>query len=65
MGMGNAEKSLTTGSPLHCARHANFFIQVVGARKNPRIPPKPAKTYSLKFLKVSIAIFLKDKFTNY
>jgi hypothetical protein len=40
MGMGNEEKSLTTGSPLHCARHANFFIQVVGAKKWTLIEPK-------------------------
>jgi Cupin-like domain len=40
MGMGNQEKTLSTGSPLHCARHANFFIQVVGSKKWTLIEPK-------------------------
>jgi hypothetical protein len=41
MGVGKKEEaSLTTGSPLHCARHANFFVQVVGTKKWTLIEPK-------------------------
>lgn len=40
MGMGALQKQQTTGTALHCARHANFFIQVVGAKKWTLIQPK-------------------------
>lgn len=40
MGMGAPHKQQTTGTPMHCARHANFFIQVVGSKKWTLIQPK-------------------------
>ena len=40
MGMGNADPARTTGSGLHCARHGNFFIQVVGTKRWTMVDPR-------------------------
>ena len=40
MGAGTNDFEDTTGSGLHCARHANFFIQVVGVKHWTLIDPR-------------------------
>ena len=40
MGMGSSNRANTTGAGLHCARHANLFIQVVGTKHWTLIDPR-------------------------
>jgi Cupin-like domain len=40
MGMGTDDPANTTGSGLHCARHANLFIQVVGEKHWTLVDPR-------------------------
>jgi hypothetical protein len=40
MGAGTEDPETTTGSGLHCARHANLFIQVVGEKHWTLIDPR-------------------------
>jgi hypothetical protein len=53
MGVGTGEHDSTTGSGLHCARHANFFIQVVGTKHWTLVDPRhslflhPSPRYAL------------------
>jgi hypothetical protein len=53
MGMGTGDVASTTGSGIHCARHANFFIQVVGTKHWTLVDPRhslflhPSPRYAL------------------
>jgi hypothetical protein len=40
LGIGTEDPTTTTGSGLHCARHANFFIQVVGRKRWTLVDPR-------------------------
>jgi hypothetical protein len=53
MGVGSGDHARTTGSSLHCERHANFFIQIVGTKHWTLVDPRhslflhPSPRYAL------------------